>query len=196
MAYYWARFERNNGNIYRYDTRIYIDDIDKILDTDECIGSIVGKNPGSALPKNGVFDKICEIDLRNDKLLPTVRNLIKKGNPKLGERKYIQVLNLFYLCNPDLEEAIKDYETSLSPRICSAEQKKVPWVWFMWGGFNKSLQENKKRFKDISTPIKFYLDNRTKTIVEGLPEERVCAKHTQGMQHDLVIPYLAKVLQR
>ncbi len=195
MGCYWARFERNNGNIYRYDTRIYIDSIDEILDTDECIGSIVGKNPGSALPKDDVFDKLSEIDLSNDKLLPTVRNLIRKGNPNIIGRKYIQVLNLFYLCNPDLEEAIKDYETSLNPKICSTERKKFPWVWFMWGGYNMSLQGKKNRFKDISAPIKFNLNNQTKTIVEGLPEERVCAKHTQGMQHDLVIPYLEKILQ-
>jgi hypothetical protein len=195
MGYYWANFKEYNKNLYRFDTRIYLDNVNEVLENDECIGAIVGKNPGSALPKDRILNIPCEIELSNDKLLPTVRNIIKNGNSQLSGRKYIQVLNLFYLCNPKLDGAIRDYEQSINPKACSTEKKIFPWIWFMWGGYNKKLTEEKLRFKEIQSSRKFYLDNRTKTIIEGFPDDKICAKHTQGMRHDLVLPFLKEILK-
>ena len=195
MGYYWAKFENHNENLYRFDTRIYLEKINEILENDECIGAIVGKNPGSAIPENSILGEFCKIELNNDKLLPTIRNIIIKSNPQTEGRKYIQVLNLFYLCNPDLSEAIKDYENRPNPKICNTENHKFPWIWFMWGGQNKKLTEKKIRFKNIQTEKQFYLNNKTKNVIEDFPEDKICAKHTQGMQHALVIPYLERIMK-
>lgn len=194
MGYYWAKFEKHNDNLYRFDTRIYLESVNEILENDECIGAIVGKNPGSAIPINSILGEFCEINLNNDKLLPTVRNIIKKSNPQVGGRKYVQVLNLFYLCNPNLLEAIRDFENSQNPEICDSENQEFPWIWYMWGGYNKNLTDKKKRFKTIQTLKQFYLNNKTKIVIEKFPEDRICAKHTQGMQHEMVIPYLEGIV--
>ena len=194
MSYYWATYRKYGERLYRFDTRIYFESIEEVLVNDECIGAIVGKNPGSALPKNGILNTPCEIELNGDKLLPTVRNIIKSGNPNLGGRKYIQVLNLFFLCNPDLGEAIKDYEGAEIKNICETEKNVFPWLWFMWGGYNKMLTTKKLRFKEIKSSKMFYLDSRSKIVRTGFPEDIVCAKHTQGMPHDLVVPFLQELL--
>lgn len=195
MGHYWAKFKRLDGKLYRFDTRIYIENVDGILENDECIGAIVGKNPGSAKPKESVLKEFCEIELKNDKLLPTVRSLIAKSESKPMGRKYVQVLNLFYLCNPNLYEAIKDFEENKNPEICYTEKNTFPWIWFMWGGYNKSLTEKKIRFKTVKSSKQFYLNNRTNKIEEGFPVDYVCAKHTQGMKHHLVVPYLEYLLK-
>jgi len=194
MGHYWAKFEKHNGKLYRFDTRIYLESVDEISANDECIGAIVGKNPGSAIPKNEIYNLPSEIELNGDKLLPTVRNIFKRGNPKLSGRKYIQVLNLFYLCNPSLEEAIKDYESGQVKYVCPTEKNSFPWIWFMWGGYNKKLTNKKQRFKEVNSLNLFYLDSRSKIVQTGLPADKICAKHTQGMQHDLVLPFLRKML--
>jgi len=194
MGYYWAKFKEHD-NLYRFDTRIYFESVNEILDRDECIGAVVGKNPGSAIPNGAATGQFCEINLNNDKFLPTVRSIIRKSNPNIVGRKYIQILNLFYLCNPNLGEAIKDFESANYPKICETETKKFPWVWFMWGLYKKKLTSKKKRFTDIQTSKKFYLDNQTGKVVESFPEDSVCAKHTQGMKQDLVIPYLRQILK-
>ena len=46
---FYARFEIIENNLYRFDTRIYFNNHSPGSD-DECIGAIIGKNPGSAKP--------------------------------------------------------------------------------------------------------------------------------------------------
>lgn len=95
--YYWAKFENIGNNIHRYDTRVYLIEINKPSDNDKCLGAIVGKNPGSA--RGAISNELIQIDLQGDKLLPTVRNIFenayKKCAKEILENSYIQVLNLF-----------------------------------------------------------------------------------------------------
>lgn len=52
MSYYWAIFQKVRSNVFRYDTRIYLESLDEPNDDDICIGAVVGKNPGSAKANN------------------------------------------------------------------------------------------------------------------------------------------------
>lgn len=116
MTYFWAKFKMSGSNTFRFDTRIYLNEIEEPLKTDICIGAIVGKNPGSANPCDKTKSSLQEINLDGDKLLSSVRNIIRKSyqeaKSKLPNQGYIQVLNLFYLCNPDLEKAIEESKKS------------------------------------------------------------------------------------
>ncbi|WP_127023552.1 hypothetical protein [Flagellimonas beolgyonensis] len=195
MAYYWAKFKNIDNQLYRFDTRIYLQNVDEVLESDICIGAIVGKNPGSAIPIDMNKERFSEITLNNDKLLPTIRNLLLKSCNQTTGRIYIQVLNLFYLCNPDLNEAIKNLENNMNPETCYSEKNKFPWIWFVWGGHHEKLSIHKSRFKTVKSNRFFYLNNKTKKIEEGFPSDWVCARHTQGLKHDLVLPYLKSLFK-
>ena len=90
MGYYWATFREMNNKYYRFDTRVYFDSVDEIKDNDICIGAVVGKNPGSAMPLDLTLGIPTKINLSGDKLLPTLRNMFKKADPNLGGRQYVQ----------------------------------------------------------------------------------------------------------
>lgn len=197
MTNFWARFEEINGSTYRYDTRIYIKSVNDIRDDDVCLGAVVGKNPGSA--KGEVSINLKEINLDGDKLLPTVRNIFiksyKLANIKLPERAYIQVLNLFYLCEPNLNLAKDEAKEKTIKGICETENKNFPFVWFVWGGNDKFLNNYKNRFLFIKTNQAFYYDNGNGNITQNIPTEISSAKHTQGLTHDFVVPYISRVLK-
>ena len=95
--YYWAKFENIENNIHRFDTRVYLKQIQKPSNNDICLGAIVGKNPGSA--RGTISNKLVNIHKNGDKLLGTVRNIFleayKKCGKEIPENSYIQVLNLF-----------------------------------------------------------------------------------------------------
>ncbi len=78
MSHFWAKFLSIDDETYRLDTRIYLKDIDSPREGDLCIGAIVGKNPGSAKQSTS-SGELQSIELANDKLLPTVRNIVTKA---------------------------------------------------------------------------------------------------------------------
>ena len=78
--YYWAKFENIGNNIHRYDTRVYLIEINKPSDNDKCLGAIVGKNPGSA--RGTISNKLVNIHKNGDKLLGTVRNIFLEAYKK------------------------------------------------------------------------------------------------------------------
>jgi hypothetical protein len=197
MNNFWARFEEIDENIYRYDTRIYIKPVNNIQDSDICLGAVVGKNPGSA--KGEVCVDLKEINLDGDKLLPTVRNIFiksyKLANIELPERAYIQVLNLFYLCEADLNLAINEAKDKTIKGICKTEKKKFPFVWFVWGGDDKFLNIYKNRFESINAGQFFYYDNQEGVIIQKIPTDKSSAKHTQGLTHSYVVPHISNILK-
>ena len=96
MSQFWAKFESIDNATYRLDTRIYLKDIDAPMEDDQCIGAVVGKNPGSA--KQSTSSSLLQsIELNGDKLLPTVLNILAKAydkaNVAIPERCFVQVLN-------------------------------------------------------------------------------------------------------
>ncbi len=197
MTSFWARFEEINGSIYRYDTRIYINPVNDIRENDVCLGAVVGKNPGSA--KGEVSIDLKEINLDKDKLLPTVKNIFiksyKLANIKLPERAYIQILNLFYLCEPDLNLAKDEAKEKIIKGICKTEKKDFPFVWFVWGGNDNFLNSYKNRFLTIKSHQFFYYDNEKGKVTQDIPTKTSSARHTQGLTHDFVIPHISKVLK-
>lgn len=196
---YWAKFESIDKDTFRFDTRIYLNPIHEPTIEDSCIGAIVGKNPGSAKPEKSCSE-IQPITLAGDKLLPTVRNILLKSyilsGVQIPEKGYIQVLNLFYLCNPNLTQAIETITTKKKNiQNCATETLTFPWVWYVWGQESKLLTELKLRFKDIRTDKPFYYDKLNALVVNHQPTLNSFAKHTQGLKHSLIIPYISELIK-
>jgi hypothetical protein len=197
MSHFWAKFLSIDGETFRIDTRIYLKEINSPKKDDPCIGAIVGKNPGSAKP-SASSGELQPIELDGDKLLPTVRNIITKAylatQVPLPERGYVQVLNLFYLCNKSLSEAIASIGKVAEPPYCKSEFGAFPWVWYVWGNESADLNPYKERFSQINAIHHFYFDNRAKEIKDRLPNCHEFAKHTQGLKHECVIPHIAQII--
>ncbi len=183
-----AKFTKSEYGNFRYDTRIYLAPTHNPSDNDYCIGAIVGKNPGSAKSSDIALNGYDVIDLNGDKLLPTARNIFLKYKQNIKSNEYIQVLNLFYLCNNNLDKAIKEYESiSSDDLICTTEKKLFPFVWYVWGGGNSKLDKYKKRFSSIKTKRHFFFlkNNNHYKMTDRMPEYNELAKHTQGFPYEI-----------
>lgn len=196
MSYFWAKFLSVGDKTFRMDTRIYLLGIDAPRNDDSCVGAIVGKNPGSAKPSMS-SGELQPIELGGDKLLPTVRNVITKAyktaNTSVPERGYVQVLNLFYLCNPNLSQAIASIGSVVAPPLCKSEDGGFPWIWYVWGNESTDLNPHKERFSQIKANHHFFFDNRAKEVKDRPPRHDEFAKHTQGLKHEYVVPYIAQL---
>ena len=198
MSLFWAKFKNISGDIFRLDTRIYLHETSNPRDTDECVGAVVGKNPGSAKP-SAITDHLQPISLDGDKLLPTVRNVVLKAYAQAGREaprnSYIQVFNLFYLCDPDLGEAIKAFKSNSGAGYCESEGRMVPWVWYVWGGNFEELNVFKGRFSSLKANNHFFYDNAVGELAFRPPEPTDFAKHTQGLRHAYVIPHISDLIE-
>lgn len=195
---FWAEFVEIGNDIFRFDTRIYLNSITSIESSDRCIGAVVGKNPGSAKPTKKIVG-LQPINLDGDKLLPTVKNIVTNSYYRAGidypKRSYIQILNLFYLCEPQFNQAILKHNNNKSVRFCSTEKSSFPWVWYVWGEKLDNLNIYKIRFSNLQSNVHFYYDQKLKEVVDKQPSISDFAKHTQGLKHDYMIPYIANILQ-
>ncbi len=196
---FWAEFAASGKDIFRFDTRIYIDPVSNIKEKDCCIGAVIGKNPGSAKAA-AVGNGIQPIELNGDKLLPSVRNIVLKSYNKADiqppERAYIQILNLFYLCNPNLNQAVSALKKNQNAANCPTENLSFPWVWYVWGCASKSLNPFKSRFLKLKSDNHFYYDKIRSMVVTGPASVSAFAKHTQGLKHEYVVPYLAGIVKK
>jgi hypothetical protein len=151
--HFWARFKEVGDNMFRYDTRIYLNEISEPQSDDLCIGAVIGKNPGSAKP-SADRTHLQAISLDGDKMLPTIKNILVAAHHEaaleIGKRDYVQVLNLFYLCNADLKAATRAIKDASDLDVCPSEDKVFPWVWYVWGGSKKTLNGFKERFTNIT----------------------------------------------
>ncbi len=198
MTEFWARFQPVGQGIFRYDTRIYLHPIAKISPNDVCVGAVVGKNPGSANANDLSNPEIQPVRLDGDKMLPTVRNVVQKAYAKAGIEvspgQYIQVLNLFYLCDPDLTRAIESMMRHSNGTFCQTEADSFPWVWYAWGGECKRLSELKDRFDNLSAFQHFYFDKNIGLVVSEAPSQTSFAKHTQGLKQESVISHISGLI--
>jgi len=190
-----AKFEVIDGHLFRFDTRIYLGQYNPKAKS-KCIGAIIGKNPGSAKPKNlGVLEPL---NLDGDKMLPFVKNRFDSAYKNIGkspsENVFIRVWNLFYLCNANLEEAKQVFSSFESPPFCATETEKAPVVWFGWGGNDKFLNPFKERFVSRKHNNPFFYDNKFHKIQKFVPSVIDSAKHTQGLPKLPVEQHLAEVL--
>ncbi len=190
-----AQFKKVRGQLLRFDTRIYLDAYEPKANG-VCVGAIVGKNPGSAVPVG--LNRLLPLDLNRDKMLPTVRMRFLEGYRLAGKsfpaNAFVRVWNLFYVCSKDLGEAI-EIASNLDPLPqCPSEAGGAPVVWFGWGGDNRDLNPFKAQFLGRKHKNAFFFDKRAGAVVPRVPSESEFAKHTQGMLAAPVAKHLAKVL--
>ena len=197
-SYYWARFEKIESGIFRFDTRIYPEAIAELSQSDKCIGAIVGKNPGSAKGSAPTISTLQPIELNHDSLLPNVRSVMRKANETADKtippRSYVRVLNLYYLCEPKLNFAITAMDHYSKDHPCPSENERYSWVWYMWGGKDEKLSKHKTRFARLKAGRHFFYDNHAKDMRSYAPSKQCFARHIQGLKHDLVVPYIAGIL--
>lgn len=199
---YWAKFSSRGKESFRLDTRIYLSPIAAPRPNDPCVGAVVGKNPGSARVRAGTKKRSTgdfeAIDLANDRLLPTVRSVVERAysnartQPPPGA--YVQVLNLFYLCNPDLSAAVTAVGQVSNPPVCASEKRSFPWVWYMWGPQSRDLDYFKARFKTVEARTHFFFDQRTRVVCQRKPGVGDFARHLQGLGLSPVQHVLARLV--
>ena len=196
--FFWAEFVEIGNDTFRFNTRIYLNPVTGIVNGDHCIGAVVGKNPGSA-KSIAVGNGIQPIELDGDKLLPTVRNIVIKAYNASGthipDRGYVQVLNLFYLCNPNLDKAISELINNSNAQNDPTESLSFPWVWYVWGSKSEMLNPYKRRFTNLNTSNHFYYDKELSKVIAKPASESAFAKHTQGLKHAFVVPYISGVIK-
>ena len=192
---YLARFEEIDGELFRFDTRIYLNGYDATKPS-KFIGAIVGKNPGSATPAE--LGKFVPLELKNDKMLPTVRNRFldahKLARKQIPENSFVRVWNLFYLCDPDLESACNKARKFQELPTCRSENEEAPIVWYGWGCCDERLNQFKERFLSRSHPQQFFYDHDRSRVNNQKPTIKSFAKHTQGMPSKPVNEYLANII--
>jgi hypothetical protein len=192
MPNYFAKF-RDMGDFWiRHSTRIYLDEFNGSQPAGQCLGAIVGKNPGSA---KAAVSGWGALRLDGDKMLPNVRNILLKAFDRAGKtppvEAYFQVLNLFYLCGQDLAEATAALAAEKNAHADPAEASPFPLIWFAWGGPSRQLDPLKDRFLSRQFAGAFYYSPASGSVVTGIPSKSVLAKHPQGLPHEPVISYLA-----
>jgi hypothetical protein len=195
MSYY-AKFESRFGETFRFDTRIYLRQSPTVSANGRCVAAVVGKNPGSA--KSSDSEAWGQLELDGDNLLPTVRNIFVRAYEtackEIPSDAFVQIWNLFYWCDKNLDSAIKSASKITSPPTCSSEKRIPSIVWFAWGSDNKKLNSLKERFQKIKPVNAFFYNQRTKSISTHSPTATSFARHTQGLTTQPVIKHLAKIL--
>ncbi len=188
---------------FRLDTRIYLDACDSPRQDDkECVAAVVVKNPGKATSRSDTRDWEPLI-LDGDNTLPLIQGLFfdayaKAGKP-IPKNAFIQVWNLFYLCNPDAKEALAALEKVPAPPPCPSEERLKPKVvWFAWGKCNSCSGSDIKRFDCLKTRFRkehyensFYYGHEKSTqyvagearIFPGVPSDDDFAKHPQRLMN-------------
>lgn len=190
MAFY-ARFEHVADHVFRFDTRIYLGK-HNADEGGECVGAIVGKNPGTAKPTQ--LGILAPLSLDGDKMLPSVRNRFIAGYKNAGKsipnNAYVQVWNLFYLCNPNLGVACSEMSRLVEPPLCPSENRKMKVVWFAWGGNDTYLNSFKQRFLS-EHKSGFYYNHQSGLVIPHIPSATDFAKHPQGMPAIPIVNHLA-----
>jgi hypothetical protein len=104
---YHGRFEIIDGNLFRFDTRIYFDARTRSEPDGTCVTAVIGKNPGSATATP--VGSWAPLELSHDQLLPSLRNRFlaayAAAKKKVPDGAYVRVWNLFYLCDANLNGA-------------------------------------------------------------------------------------------
>src|SRR5262245_54815932 len=138
---FYADFLQVGRDWFRYDTRIYLNGQPQSQSQGHCIAAVVGKNPGSA--RQGMGAGWQPLKLNGDQMLPFVRKrfieAFAQASLAIPNLAYVQVLNLFYLCDKELEGALRRYGCITSPRYCTTENLEFRIVWFAWGDDDPEL---------------------------------------------------------
>jgi len=195
---YYAQFKQINGHSFRFDTQIYLHDrpIPQKRDTENCVAAVVMMNPGSATPlsASGDWERIGA-----DHTLGTVRNRFrdayKINGEKIPVKAFVQVWNLFYLCDADSPHALTtlaEYrQTFGDPDRSECEDLPNPkFIWFAWGGREPSegvehYNSLKNKFRSKNCLHTFYYGHKespdydpcTASVIAGTPGSDDFVKH-------------------
>lgn len=202
MSHYYADFRQAGSDWFRLDTRVYLRAASYMQSQGTCIGAVAAKNPGSATGTSG-WGSLC---IGNDQMLPNVLRIFikayhdpiyqgradKRGQP---EDAYVQILNLFHLCDPVLKSALQKIAACKAPLACKTAGGPFPLVWYAWGGPCSRLQPFRNRFV-TAAKHSFFFDPRqnARGIKCWVPASRDFAKHPQGLAHRNIVPHLARRL--
>jgi hypothetical protein len=225
---YYAQFVPEGDHTFRLNTRIYLSVCDKPSEHDrECIAAVVLMNPGSATSGSERTDWEPLI-LDGDKTLPMIHGLFgdayTKASKPIPENAFIQVWNLFYLCDPKAAPAFRKLKTIADPPPCLSEKRCKPkLVWFAWGKCKSKAPSEiqrfnclKKRFRSEQPEKSFYYghrggadydangakyDHKSARIQHGVPSDNDVAKHPlhihnndRGSGYREISDYLASLL--
>ena len=194
-----ARFCSSGSYAYRHDTRIYLSP--PVSGTvDHCIAAVIGKNPGSATPATAPapqhLHSLALSSVKSDVTLSIIRNRFVNAFRLAGKAippgAYVQVWNLFYLCNPSIAPAISAISGDASIPTCPTEggasilcgKRGKFIIWYAWGGDDPALNHFKSRFVTARHAAcrQIYFDNATKVVVIGVMPSLVAkSRHPQGM---------------
>lgn len=213
--YAYARFEEHGGQVFRLDTRVYLDNNQHRLEEKaECVGAIVAKNPGSAKLADGVeLGEWAPVSLGRDRMLPAVRKWFKEAYDQacepLPENAFVQVWNLFYLCNRKLSKACSAIREIPEPPACPSESASKPkLVWFAWGGGRDRVARCLNPFKDrflqrgyidgfyFGNANSFHWDPKSAALLSCAPTARDFAKHPQGLPAAPIVNHLSFLIGR
>jgi hypothetical protein len=203
LSYYAQFVPAGDDEKFRLDTRIYLDDCDsRRQDDKECVAAVVLKNPGKATSGSNPPDWE-QLILDGDNTLPLIQGIFfdayaKAGKP-IPKNAFIQVWNLYYLCNHDASAAFASLKKIPKPPPCPSEGKCKPKiVWFAWGKCNscsgsdiKHFDCLKRRFRLEHYENSFYYGHAKSTkyvageakIFRGVPSDDDFAKHPQRLMN-------------
>jgi hypothetical protein len=119
---------------------------------------------------------------------------VEQAQLPVPARSYMQVLNLFYLCQPNFKQAIAAMAHKPAAIVCPSEAGYFPWLWYVWGGPAVALDSYKERYQTIRSGCHFYFDKNNGRIVAERATKQVFARHTQGLKHDLLVPFFAGLI--
>ncbi len=179
---YYALFEDRDGRRFRFDTRVYLCDCEDHKQDDGkgiCLGAFVGLNPGSAEPFResdvGTWTRICA-----DGTLRLIRCcfLGAAGEEAPQQHAFVQVWNLFYLCDPESKRAVPAARKLGPPRPCPREGAVNPKVvWFGWGRSPRWTENREEHFIGMNHENGVYYENKNGSPKLGKLEARGFAGH-------------------
>jgi len=179
---YYAKFSEIGADLFRFDTRVYLQGGNPSEES-ECVGAVVGMNPGSARPR--FRDQHHELDLGRDKMLPYVRNRFNHAFRLAGMvppwGAYVQILNVFYLCNANSCDAIDRVSNLADAPTCSSEFQRFPITWYAWGAEDQALAPLKARFLERRDGASIYMRRDRKSFGRTVPGPMEFAKHPRCM---------------
>jgi hypothetical protein len=168
---------------------------------------VVLKNPGSARPlsTSGNWEIIKE-DHTLVLILNRFREAYAESQKVVPRNAFVQVWNLFYLCNHEADEAfatlVKYRESFGEPELCRCEDIVPKLVWFAWGKCNGCKKADVARFNSLKARFRkeqhkthsCYYSPKASSMVEGVPSDSEDAQHPQGLPSPAIATYIANRL--
>lgn len=118
----------------------------------KCMGVVIMLNPGSSEPE-GVESTWRDGEIVKAKADDTMKQIERCVLEAYGDNPpsegYIEIFNLFNLCEPTSQEAIKKYKEDknkqfmITTNLVEKIKDETPWIWVAWG-CDKGLQDRKK----------------------------------------------------